>query len=86
MNRPTPQIPPGLFALSPENIVEFLASRENFPDGPASGMRVLAFYLAYAGKHLSPSRQRRLERAKKLLTARVEQMLKEERRADRLAA
>jgi hypothetical protein len=86
VNRTSPQIPPGLFTMAPESIVEFLASNENFPDGPAAGMRVLAFYLAYAGKRLSPSRQRRLERAKKLLAARMEKLLKEEQGHGRLAA
>jgi len=64
----SPQIPVGLFAKAPELIAESLASKETYPDGPATGI------------HLSASRMRGLERAKKLLAARMERMLKEERR------
>lgn len=80
MSQDGPQIPAGLFTMAPENIVEFLSSREKFPDGPAAGLRVLAFYLSYAGKRLSPFQLRRLERAKKLMAACVDRMLKEEQR------
>jgi uncharacterized protein DUF3175 len=79
MNSGSPQIPVGLFAKTPDIIAESLASRETFPDGPATGMRMLTFYISYAGRHLSASRMRGLERAKKLLAARMERMLKEER-------
>lgn len=80
MSQAPSQIPAGLFAMGSEEIVEFLASRETFPDGPSAGLRVLAFYLSYAGKRLGPSQQRRLERAKKLLAQRVDQLLKERHR------
>ena len=76
----SPQIPVGLFAKAPELIAESLASKETYPDGPATGMRMLTFYISYASRHLSASRMRGLERAKKLLAARMERMLKEERR------
>jgi hypothetical protein len=79
MNPGSPQIPVGLFAKAPELIAESLASKETYPDGPATGMRMLVFYISYAGRHLSVSRMRGLERAKKLLAARMERMLKEER-------
>jgi hypothetical protein len=80
MNQDSSHIPAGLFTMAPEEIVELLASRDRFPDGPAVGMRVLAFYLSYAGKRLSPFHLRRLERAKKLLALRVDQMMKEDQR------
>lgn len=73
------QISASLLASSPEVIAESLASKETFPDGPAIGMRMLTFYISYGGKHLSISRRRNLERAK-LLAARMERMLKDERR------
>jgi hypothetical protein len=41
---------------------------------------MLTFYISYGGKHLSVSRRRNLERAKKLLSARMERMQKEEHR------
>jgi tRNA(adenine34) deaminase len=74
------QIPAGLLARSPEAIAESLASKETFPDGPGVGMRMLTFYISYGGKHLSASRRRNLERARKLLAVRMERTLKEERR------
>jgi hypothetical protein len=74
------QISASLLASSPEVIAESLASKETVPDGPAIGMRMLTFYISYGGKHLSISRRRNLERAKKLLAARMERMLKDERR------
>ena len=76
MHQGSTQIPPGLFTMPAEKIVESLISRQQFPEGPATGMRMLTFYLSYAGKHLSPSRLRHLERAKKLLAPHVENALK----------
>jgi len=72
--------PVGLFAKDAVTIAESLASKEVFPQGPASGMRVLSFYINYAGKSLSASRRRNLEKAKKLLSARLDQSFKEEQR------
>ena len=72
--------PVGLFAKDPETIAESLASKDVSPGGPASGMRVLAFYISHASKSLSASRRRSLEKAKKLLSARLDQSLKEELR------
>lgn len=57
----------GLFSLPAETIAESLASKEISPQGPSSGLRLLTFYMNYAGKRLSPSRRRNLEKAKKLL-------------------
>ena len=57
----------GLFAKDPETIVEYLSSRELSPEGPASGMRLLAFYISHAAKGLSASQRKNLEKAKKLL-------------------
>ena len=61
----------GLFADDPETIAESLASRDTYPQGPISGLRLLVFYLTYAGKGLSASRRRDLEKARQLLSARV---------------
>lgn len=71
------RMPSNLFAESPEKIVEVLTSRDRFPRGAASGMRVLSFYMAQAGKGLSTSRRRNLERAKKMLSACVEREIAE---------
>lgn len=69
-----------LFTRDPETIAESLASKEFSPGGPASGMRMLSFYINRSGKRLSPSRLRNLEKAKRLLTARVEETRREEAR------
>jgi Protein of unknown function (DUF3175) len=73
-------LPAGIFTRDPQTIAESLASTDTFPDGPAGGMRILAFYITHASKRLSASRLRSLEKARKLLAARVDQMLKEEAR------
>lgn len=70
----------GLFALSAEEIAESLASPEVSPQGASSGLRLLTFYMNYAGKRLSPSRRRNLEKAKKLLSDRATRELIEKER------
>lgn len=78
-SRPGCALPPaGLFAKDPKTIADSLASKEVSPQGPASGMRVLSFYISHAGKSLSASRRRNLEKAKKLLSARVDESLKQD--------
>lgn len=69
-------IPSGLFAKDPEIIVDYLASKEASPRGLAYGMRVLCFYLTHTGKVLSPAQRRSLEKARKLLSIRIDQTLK----------
>jgi tRNA(adenine34) deaminase len=63
----------GLFEHDAETIARRLASKSVSPKGPASGMRMLTFYINRAGKNLSTERKRTLERAKKLLHERIEQ-------------
>lgn len=80
MKIPCAQPPVGLFTMSPEVLAESLASKAISPLGPASGLRLLAFYLSHSAKRLSPSRLRNLEKAHKLLSARLERELKEKER------
>jgi hypothetical protein len=61
----------GLFTKSPETIARELASKKVSPKGPGSGMRMLTYFVNRAGKGLSPSRRKALERAKVLLSERV---------------
>jgi hypothetical protein len=61
----------GLFKKDAATIARSLASKKVSPKGPASGMRMLTFYVNRAGKNLSQSRLRVLERAKGLLHERV---------------
>ena len=67
------QIPPGLFTMTPERIVEFLSSGRSFPMSLFRGCACLPFCLSSAGKHLSLPR---LDRAKKLLGEHVHRMSK----------
>jgi len=62
--------------MTPEALADSLASRAVWPQGPESGMRLLRFYISHAAKRLSPSQLRKLEKAQKLLAARVERELK----------
>lgn len=64
--------PEGLFNKDADAIARELASKRVSPKGPGSGMRMLTFYINRAGKNLSASRRAELEKAKKLLSARVQ--------------
>ncbi|HEY2040719.1 MAG TPA: DUF3175 domain-containing protein [Edaphobacter sp.] len=59
---------PGLFNKSPTIIARALASKKVSPKGPGSGMRMLTFYINRAGKNLTQTRKRALEKAKTLLS------------------
>ena len=58
----------GLFNKNAPAIAEAIASKRVSPKGPASGMRMLNFYINRAGKNLSASRKAELRRAKTLLS------------------
>lgn len=58
----------GLFTKDASTIARSLASKRTSPKGPASGMRMLNFYINRAGHNLSASRKKELERAKSILS------------------
>lgn len=64
--------PQDLFTKSASTIARSLASKKVSPGGPGSGMRMLTYFINRAGKGLSATRRRELERAKTLLHARIE--------------
>jgi hypothetical protein len=64
--------PKDLFTKSAPTIARSLASKRVSPKGPASGMRMLTYFINRAGKGLSVSRRQTLERAKQLLHERIE--------------
>jgi hypothetical protein len=72
----------GLFRKDAETIARSLASKKVSPKGPASGMRMLTFYVNRAGKNLPQNRLRVLERAKNLLHERVEKARDEKTKDD----
>ncbi len=63
--------PKGLFNKSAATIARTLASKKVSPKGPASGMRMLNFFINRAGRGLSAARRAELNRAKKLLSERI---------------
>lgn len=75
--------PKDLFTQSAPTIARSLASKKVSPKGPASGMRMLTYFINRAGKGLSATRRRELDRAKQLLHERIE---KEKQREKKKAA
>jgi len=63
--------PAGLFTKDAATIARTLASKRVSPKGPGSGMRMLTYFINRGGRGLSKTRRAELERAKKLLSARV---------------
>lgn len=63
--------PEGLFTKSAPTIARVLASKNVSPKGPASGMRMLTYFINRAGRGLSASRRTELEKAKRLLSERI---------------
>jgi len=72
--------PEGLFKKDPETIARTLASKKVSPKGPGSGMRMLTYFINRAGKGLSAREKTRLERAKSLLSERVQKAREKERK------
>jgi hypothetical protein len=64
--------PKGLFTRSAASIARTLASRKVSPKGPGSGMRMLTYFINRAGRGLSATRRAELEKAKSLLSKRIE--------------
>ena len=63
--------PPGLFAKDAETIARVMATKRVSPKGLGSAIRMLQFLLNRSGKSLPARRRRELERAKRILTARL---------------
>ena len=60
--------PEGLFTKSARTIAKSLASPEVSPKGPASGMRMLNYFINRAGEGLPADRHAELEKAKGILS------------------
>jgi hypothetical protein len=63
--------PEGLFTKDASTIARELASKKVSPKGPASGMRMLNYFINRGGKGLSDERRAELEKAKGLLSKRI---------------
>jgi len=60
--------PEGLFTKSASAIAKSLASKKVSPKGPASGMRMLNYYINRAGHNLPTSRKAEFNKAKEILS------------------
>jgi Protein of unknown function (DUF3175) len=69
--------PAGLFTKDASTIASALASKKVSPKGPGSGMRMLTYFINRAGRGLSPARRKELERAKALLSKKIQHQKKE---------
>jgi hypothetical protein len=76
--------PRGLFTKSAATVARTLALRNVSPKGIGSGMRMLTYFINRAGRGLSPKRRAELNKAKVLLSKRMEKA-KESRRGARAA-
>lgn len=65
--------PQGLFTKSAATIARTLASKRVSPKGPSSGMRMLTYFLNRGGRGLSATRKAELQKAKTLLSKRIQQ-------------
>jgi tRNA(adenine34) deaminase len=63
--------PEGLFTKDAATIAKSLASKKVSPKGPASGMRMLNYFINRAGSGLSKTRHAELEKAKRLLSEKI---------------
>jgi tRNA(adenine34) deaminase len=59
--------PEGLYTKDAETIARVMATKKVSPKGIGSAIRMVQFYINRAGKSLSPTRRRELERSKVLL-------------------
>ena len=62
--------PKDTFNRSAASIARTMASKRVSPKGIGSGIRMIQYFINRAGKNLSASRRRTLERAKKILQER----------------
>ncbi len=63
--------PAGLFTKDAATIARTLASKRVSPKGPASGMRMLNYFMNRAGRGLTAKRRSQLQKAKDILSKRI---------------
>ncbi len=63
--------PEGLFNKDAATIAKTLASKKVSPKGPASGMRMLTYFINRGGKNLTNERRSELEKAKDILSEKI---------------
>ena len=60
----------GIFTKDAETIARHMGSKKVSPRGLGSGIRMIQYFINRAGRGLSASRRRELEKAKRILQAR----------------
>jgi len=63
--------PKSLFTKDAQTIARTMASKKVSPKGLGAGIRMIQFFINRAGKDLPASRKRELERAKRILQAKL---------------
>jgi len=63
--------PEGLYTKDAATIARVMATKKVSPKGIGSGIRMIQFFINRAGKSLSATRKKELERAKKILQAKA---------------
>ena len=63
--------PKNLFTKDAETIARTMASKKVSPKGIGSGIRMIQFFINRAGKDLPAARRRELEKAKRILQAKL---------------
>jgi hypothetical protein len=63
--------PEGTFSRSAQQIARTMARKDVSPKGLGSGIRMIQYFINRAGKGLSATRRRELERAKRILQRRA---------------
>jgi hypothetical protein len=61
----------GLFTKDAQTIAKAMASKKVSPKGIGSGIRMVQFFMNRAGKNLPAARRRELEKAKRILQAKL---------------
>jgi Protein of unknown function (DUF3175) len=62
----------GLFSKDAKTIAASLSSNDSSHEGAVSGVRLINFYLNHAARGMSAARRRALEKARTLLSARLD--------------
>jgi hypothetical protein len=63
--------PRDTFNQDAETVAKVMASKKVSPKGIGSGIRMIQYFINRAGKNLSPTRKRELEKAKRILQERM---------------
>jgi tRNA(adenine34) deaminase len=63
--------PKDLFTIDAEDIARAMASKKVSPRGIGSGMRMIQFFINRAGKNLTAARKREMQKAKRILKAKL---------------